>query len=353
MIPLKSDRLTGPESKKAGVLDLLSSMRLGLFLLITLGALSSLGSLIPQGRPGSFYKEVYGRLPGEVMVLAGLDQMYTSWWFISLGVLIAASITACSVKRLGKARGLKGHGSLMIHGSIIVILLGAFSSGLWGKSGYVEISAGDSLDLSAVGFNDLVLTVEDFKIDWYDNLEPKQYTSSITLAGKDGGVSSGKTSVNHPFKARGLKIYQHSYGWFTAGRVTAGDDGTPFALKSGEEIILDNKEGTRLKVIFIPHFDQAGGTLQTMSPLPENPRLVCALLKGNELVDVQVLSRGETGEVGGRGVSFEKFGYYTGLEVKKDPWTMVVFAGFAIMLSGFCLRYIAPETRGGRREEVS
>lgn len=350
---MELNRLTGPESKSAVVLDLLSSMRTGLFLLIALGALSSLGSLIPQGNPDLFYREVYGQLPGGLIVLAGLDRMYTSWWFVSLGVLTAASITACSIKRMRRVKGLKGLGSLMLHTSMIVMLLGAFASGLWGKGTYVEISAGESLDLSSVGFSGLVLTVGDFKIDWYDNLQPKQYTSSITLSGKDGGSWSGDTSVNHPFEALGFKIYQHSYGWFTAGRVTGPGGETSFGLKSGEEVILDNKAGTRMKVIFIPHFDEAGVSLQSRSPLPDNPRLASAVIKGNELMDVQVLSVGETKQVGGHRVKFEKFGYYTGLEVKKDPWIIVVFTGFVIMLAGFCLRYMAPETGGGRREEVS
>ncbi|MDN5347218.1 MAG: cytochrome c biosis protein [Clostridia bacterium] len=325
-------------------------MKLGLFLLLILGVSASLGSLIPQGQSGAFYKMYYGRLLGSLIVFLSLDNLFRSWWFIALGIILAASILSCSVQRIRKLPGRKGWGSILLHLSILVVLAGAVVSGVFGRSAYVEVGVGDSIDLTGKGFPGQVLTLKDFNIAYYPNLEPKQYYSKVALKTNDGREIEREISVNHPLKFKGLKIYQTSYGWMTRGRVIADGEAIPFDLESGGELAIDQNSNLRLKLIFVPDFDEKTGTLRSKSPLPRNPRLACALIQGHNLIEGKILREGETGEIKGYRITFSGYRYYTGLTVKKDPGVTIVYLGFALILLGLAVRYLAPDKKRLRDE---
>ena len=327
------------------VVKLLSSMQAALFLLLVTGALASLGSLIPQGEPGGFYREHYGNLLGRFIILLTLDDMYRSWWFMALGALFVASILSCSARRLGSISGAGDLGSVLLHLGLPVIIMGAFFSAAAGRSTYLEIGAGDSADLSSQGFPGVVITVQDFKIDYYDNLEPRQYTSAVTVQG-GGTRSTGETSVNHPLKAGGIKVFQKSYGWIADGEVDSGRGKTKFST-SGQDIELEKAGPLKLKAVFIPDYV---GVLQSGSPLPRNPRLACALVNDSALLDMQIFKVGEIKNVGGFPVSFTGYRYYTGLEIKKDPAVTVIYTGFMMMAAGFAVRKLF---RGWDEKEVA
>lgn len=339
----------GPGRK--GTLQSLSSMKTGLVLLLLLGAVSALGSLVPQGEQAGFYQAHYGELLGNFLLLLSLDRLYSSWWFILLGLIFAANILLCSLQRVKGVRDLRGAGSVLLHFSILVIFVGSLLSGMVGRSEYIEIGAADTADLSRIGFSGYQLTVKDFKIDYYETLEPKQYTSSLVLSNAEGSTLVEDISVNHPMKTEGLTIYQKSYGWLAKGRIAPGEEkDKPFELINGGEMKLDN--GLTLKTIFIPDFDPASGNLQSRTPLPNNPHLACALISGEKLLDVQVIPKGENRMVENVSIAFEDYRYYTGLEVKKDPGVKVVYGGFLLMVLGIVCRYMAP-TKGKKVSEVA
>ncbi|MBE3573241.1 MAG: cytochrome c biogenesis protein ResB, partial [Moorella humiferrea] len=76
------------ESRKPSFFSVLSSMKLGLLLLLILGGMASLGSLVPQAQPPQFYQAYYGALSGRIITFIGLDHVYRSWWFIVTGALL-------------------------------------------------------------------------------------------------------------------------------------------------------------------------------------------------------------------------------------------------------------------------
>ncbi|AQS58949.1 cytochrome c biogenesis protein ResB [Desulforamulus ferrireducens] len=332
------------------MLQSLSSMKTGLVLLLLLGAVAALGSLVPQGEQAEFYQIHYGELLGNFLLLLSFDRLYSSWWFILLGVIFAANILICSLQRMKGIQDIKSAGSVLLHVSILVIFIGSLLSGLVGKSEYIEIGTADTADLSSIGFPGYQLTVTDFKIDYYETLEPKQYISSLVLTNAQGNRVVEEISVNHPMKAEGLTIYQNSYGWLAKGRVAGGEGDKSFELINGDELELDH--GITLKTIFIPDFDPISGTLHSRTPLPNNPHLACALLRGEQLLDVQVIPEGETSQVGSVAVTFEDYRYYTGLEIKRDPGVKVVYGGFVLMLLGLACRYLAPQ-KGRKVSEVA
>lgn len=321
---------------------ILTSMRTGILLLIALGALASLGTLIPQGAPSDFYLEHYGLYLGKFILFFALDHLYSSWGFLALGGFFSLNLFFCSVRRLKTLKQTRDAGSVFLHLSILVIFLGSAISAGFTVSGDVKIAVGETLDLAEAGFPGYSLTVRDFRIEYYDTLEPRQYKSNLVLKSKAGNSVGREIMVNHPFKYQGLKIYQQSYGWQVSGLITDGSDSRDFKLKDGEELILKPQEDLVLKTIFIPDFDEKTQSLKTLSNIPNNPVMVCALLQGEHLLQVEFLAKGEKKDLGQYTVDFKDYRYYSGLNVKKDPGVKLIFGGFFMMTISFLLRYLVP-----------
>jgi len=336
--------LAGASRRRQG-LALFASMKLGLLLLLLLGVLASLGSFLPQGQQAGFYRAYYGELPGKLVVLFSLDHIYKSWWFLGLGAILSLNLLFCSLERLKKSPGWRGLGSIMLHLSLLVILAGAIISGIGKQHAFVQVGTGDTINLAEQNFPGLTLTVRDFKIDYYENMQPRQYISSISLQTADGRVSEKDIQVNHPLKFAGVKIYQSSYGWLVRGQVAGDGKSLSFEEVSGGRLAIDPANNIRLAFFFIPDFAEQGGTLQTRSPLPNNPRLVAILFRDNQAIAQEILAVKETRPVGGYAVTFAGYRYYTGLEIKKDPGVGIIYAGFILLLLGFAVRYLVPESQ--------
>lgn len=82
-----------------------ASVRLAIVLIFLIAITALLGSLIQQEGvyPSSFPPEIYYPLEygkyGEIMFALGLTRMYSSWWFLSLLLLIGVNLTVCSIDR--------------------------------------------------------------------------------------------------------------------------------------------------------------------------------------------------------------------------------------------------------------
>lgn len=328
-------------SRKPSFFSVLSSMKLGLLLLLILGGMTSLGSLIPQAQPPQFYQAYYGAFSGRIITFLGLDHVYRSWWFIVTGALLTVNLLTCSIKRVKKVPGLQGWGSIILHLSILVILFGAFISGLLGNSNYIEIGSGDVMDLGAYGFPGYSLQLKDFRIEYYENMQPKQYISDIFLITAAGNEINREIMVNHPLNVDNLKIYQTSYGWLVRGQVLVKNNWQLFDLKSGRTFIVDPDKNERLIFNFIPD------GIHPSSPLPSNPQLSVTLLREQQVLAREILAVKETKNVGGYTVTFFDYRYFSGLTLKKDPGIGVLYAGFLVLLAGLILRYLSPEKRQG------
>ncbi len=78
----------------------LASVRLAIFLLITLAATSIIGTIIPQGQKPGFYIHEYGPGLGKLILFLHLHDAYHSWWFLSLLGLFCINLIICSLDRL-------------------------------------------------------------------------------------------------------------------------------------------------------------------------------------------------------------------------------------------------------------
>ncbi len=75
-------------------------MRLAIFILLTLAATSIIGTLIPQNENPADYVQAYGEFFFRLFSVFGIFDLYHSWWFQTLLLLLTANIVACSIDRL-------------------------------------------------------------------------------------------------------------------------------------------------------------------------------------------------------------------------------------------------------------
>ena len=77
-----------------------ASVKLTIVLLLTLAATSIIGTLIPQNEAPMDYFETFGAFLYRLFSLLGLFDMYHSWWFRALILLLVVNIVVCSFDRL-------------------------------------------------------------------------------------------------------------------------------------------------------------------------------------------------------------------------------------------------------------
>ncbi|VVS94445.1 cytochrome c biogenesis protein ResB [Desulfoluna spongiiphila] len=188
------------------VTDLFKSVRLTVALLLMLAATSILGTVIPQNKHASDYIQAFGEPLYRIFHILDLTDMYGSWWFILLIILLTLNITVCTVTRfrttlkLSFGKGFKGFSSLpfqaeaaferapqdleasvqtalssrfsstrrvestdgiafdaekgrwsrmgadVVHAGILILLAGALVGSLFGYDGAVNVPEGESVD---------------------------------------------------------------------------------------------------------------------------------------------------------------------------------------------------------------
>src|SRR4028119_53275 len=91
---------------KREILPMLADLRLAIILLLAIAFFSISGTVIEQGQSVPFYQSNYpehpalfGFLTWKVVLIAGLDHVYRTWWFLSILMLFGSSLTACTFTR--------------------------------------------------------------------------------------------------------------------------------------------------------------------------------------------------------------------------------------------------------------
>ncbi len=87
----------GPFSK---IWDFFSSVKLTIVLLLSLAATSIIGTLIPQNESPQAYLKAFGAFLYRFFDVLGLFDLYHSWWFQTLMLLLALNVLVCSIDRL-------------------------------------------------------------------------------------------------------------------------------------------------------------------------------------------------------------------------------------------------------------
>jgi cytochrome c biogenesis protein len=88
------------------ILPVLANLRLAIVLLLVIAVSSISGTVIEQGESLAFYQKNYpehpalfGFLTWKVIALLGLDHVYRTWWFLAILLLFGSSLIACTFTR--------------------------------------------------------------------------------------------------------------------------------------------------------------------------------------------------------------------------------------------------------------
>ncbi len=201
------------EQKKKSVIDQLiaffASLKLTVVLFLLLAATSILGTFIPQNADPRAYLQAFGDFFFRLFSVFGIFDIYHSWWFQLLIVLLTLNIIVCSIDRLSsiwklvfnvKKRFIKGRfnnapseeftidrmfadvqpevetliegryrhmesrveekeatffgerwrwsrlGVYIVHLSVVLLLLGSLIGSIFGFDGFVQIPEGETVD---------------------------------------------------------------------------------------------------------------------------------------------------------------------------------------------------------------
>ncbi len=91
---------TQPPAPLGRLIAFFASVKLSIALLLTLAGTSIVGTVIPQGQSPDFYQHQFGAAGQRLMAALNLTDMYHSWWFQALLILLAANLVVCSLRRL-------------------------------------------------------------------------------------------------------------------------------------------------------------------------------------------------------------------------------------------------------------
>ena len=210
------------------LINFLSSLKLTIPLLIVLAGLSVIGTIITQKASEHEYLHRYSETTYAILKGLGLLDMYHSWWFIGVLVLVVINLIACSWKRLPNVwrqvlktkSGYARLGTYLTHLSVLLILVGGLIGALWGFKGYVEITEGAAVEaiflnnpqqtMRPLGFQ---VRCDEFHVAFYPDGAPREYVSTLTFIEEDRTVlDHAPLRVNHPISYKGLTFYQASYG---------------------------------------------------------------------------------------------------------------------------------------------
>lgn len=80
--------------------DFFASVKLSVVVLLTLAASSIVGTVIPQNQSPMLYRQKFGDVLYTIFSFLNVFDMYHSWWFRFLLLLLTVNIIVCSINRL-------------------------------------------------------------------------------------------------------------------------------------------------------------------------------------------------------------------------------------------------------------
>lgn len=376
------------------VFKFLRSMQFGLILLGLIALISIAGSVIPQGEDAMYYVRSYSWY--GILLRLQLNQVFTSWYFVMLVVLLCINLAMCSILRwrridpqkeiravsAGKAdvpasgeeldlieEALKKHhchkteadgvtvyekNRIGRYGTFITHLGILLTVTFFALAMYTPVVTDQTcLPKESITLEDgTKIYVDSFHIE--DQSGDLDYRSTIEITLPDG-TSSGlkETSVNHPASLGDYKVYQQTYG--TIGSVTVtDDDGNEDHIYLEDNVFLskDGHTGIYFNALY-PDFEQDGDNFSLITSVTgsyPNPVYTFNLVEYNsgentddDLKMTPMLAfPGDDIDAGGLHFHFEEPTEYPGLRIKKSSRiiSLLLILSFLIMTIGFVLTFL-------------
>lgn len=159
----------------AKILKTLSSIKLTFFLFGLLVLAIGLGTIFPQQGSPEDYIKTFGKAGYERFKALGLFDLYYTWWFISLGLVLFVNLTLCAWERLKgsrvityswkerKKQGLR-YTSIAFHIGFILCFTGLFISYLLAQEGEVMVYPDKPAYISIEGKDTRLARLASFRV---------------------------------------------------------------------------------------------------------------------------------------------------------------------------------------------
>lgn len=171
MTAKKSKKHPPSESLLQSIYDFFSSVRLTVIALALLIPPVILSTLIPQGRPIGEYLHAYGEYGFRIIHFLWLDDVYKSFWFIGLMLLLAANLLVCTVRSLLERK--RTWGFVIVHASLLLFIVGGLLSASGRIRGQMQLNVGDQADFFIAHGQPVklpfFLKLKSFEIQKYEN----------------------------------------------------------------------------------------------------------------------------------------------------------------------------------------
>jgi cytochrome c biogenesis protein len=387
-------------------ISFIGNLKLAIMLLLVLAIFSAFGTIIEQNQNLSFYENNYpnsaplfGFISSKIIFLFGLNNIYQTWWFTSLILLLAVSLFSCTLARqipslklarlwqfytndknleklglnfnlkkvsmsklafilksqdynviqkgnyLYAYKGLPGKiGPIVVHASLIIILFGSLLGNLSGFVSQELVPLGGIFHIQNV-INSGTLSyipqnfegyVKDFKIAYNDEGAIDQFYSDLSILDATGEEVKKKTIyVNEPLRYNGIVFYQTDWSITSLGINVDEQVNFQLPLRS-----ISVKGEGKFWIASLPT-GKIGKNINT------NVLLVLEDLTGKVLVynnNQQLLAIVNVGDnilLNGHIVKVTDIISSTGLQIKSDPGIPFVYLGFFFLMFSILLSYLS------------
>lgn len=375
----------------------LANLNFSILLLLLIASISILGTIIEQDQEVIYYQINYpidgsqsSLFNWKIITFFGLNQVYTTWWFLFIIMLFAASLTTCTFSRqlpslknsrnwkflqkihdskklenfkraslsniiyslnlqkyyifhknnkLYAYKGLIGRiAPIFVHISIIMTLVGSLI-GLFGGFTAQEIIPNREIfhikNIINSGFKsylptDLFGRIDNFTIEYNEDNSIKQFFSQITLLNSQGiNLIQKQISVNKPLKFKGLTFYQTD--WKINGlRLTIEQK---FNIqKELKEIRLNNQK------LWSCNF-----------PIDSQKNIIIIVKNLKEKISIynsdgdfiQSINLHEKINLGNIDFTIDEIITCTGLQIKTDPGLFLIYTAFLFLIISVFSSYLS------------
>ncbi len=368
-------------------------MKFGMLLLALIIACSLAGSLIPQQRTAEEYAARYGQTAAEAIMLLGVDDVFSTPYFIALMAALCLNLTLCSLRRLPNARraaaaleerALAGetdmpltpaqaqrvdallrsrrfkaqphdgatlytrdrlgfYGSFLTHLSILLILAVGTAAVVWADVEDRAVMPGETLTLS----DGTRVTVDAFHIE--DETGRLDYASVLTVQSADGARSVQKQiRVNEPLTFGSYKLYQQTYGTAGCVRVENLQNGASelMTLTEASFLTLDGVNGLFYRALYPGYIQAEDGSvtiITSTSGAYTDPVYDLLNVSGGGMTQVLAFP-GDSFTVGDVRFTLMPPVSYPGLRIKhmSEPLMWLLYLTFALIVAGLYLCFFVP-----------
>ncbi|GBF80184.1 cytochrome c biogenesis protein [Aphanothece sacrum] len=387
------------------LVKIISDLRLAIILLLIIALFSISGTVIEQAETLPFYQKNYpespalfGFLTWKVILLVGLNHVYSTWWFLSLLVLLGSSLTACTFNRqfpalkaarrwafyqqprqfeklalstqldintlssiapllekrgykifqennsLYARKGIIGKiGPIIVHASMLMILGGSIWGALTGFLAQEMIPSGAAFQVKNI-IEAGPLSTAQIPTDW--GIKVNRFWIDYTPNGNIDQFYSDLSVINNQGQELDRKTIYVNQPLRYKGVTFYQTDWSIYAVK----VQINNSPILQIPIAPLNTNGQGkiwGTWIPTKPDLSEGVSLLAKDLQGTMIVYdnkgnlYSAIRPGMAVEINGVRLKIHELIGSTGLQIKADPGIPFVYTGFALLMAGVIMSYVS------------